>query len=553
MEKSCVVCGYATKSECECCRKPFCSRECQNQSHFIGAGSDDEMAVDEVEEEDEEEEEEEDEEEEEKEEDVEEDDAADEDAIKYWTPPAGTSIPPFGTRSSATEIPLVKRHESYYAILLPQRDGSKRYLPAHTELSYYEWADIPTELFKTPPPSGYRAQIHREGKRWRYRNSPTEEWKDSRSTKPMSDGRRRFKIRSKSIRAAVLVLSSFFGLRPTGRDVYEAGHEHAVAPGREPNEAIWALNWLTTTQNTDDKTRSGTANAPCTGQQLSFWARPKNSSPGAKPAIWKNETLGLGEDGYYWRLFTSQSEAENILGISRQHVGKLLSGKNTSPTWILEWNAAEEPAERDRVLVNTSEDTYVTRDGRLVQRKTRVDGSIDWVQFILTPASQGYIRVKTQYEHLSGYQQLHRLVFRAFAGDRILAKIERTAARNAKIDEALKNSKLTTPERKLLLQEKNGTTYADFHIDHKDSNPHNNRLDNLQILTKYEHMIKTAGHSVIETAGSARNSGVLTTFPSVTLAAAHAKTLQSTMHRRLQATGTASFPVDGKIRHFHKT
>ena len=37
----------------------------------------------------------------------------------------------------------------------------------------------------------------------------------------------------------------------------------------------------------------------------------------------------------------------------------------------------------------------------------------------------------------------------------------------------------------------------DYQVDHKDKNPHNNHLDNLQILTTKEHMIKDKGKPVL--------------------------------------------------------
>lgn len=450
--------------------------------------------------------------------------------------------------------PVRRRHEGHHPILMT-KFAEPTYLETHSWLYFDEWATVPNSIFtKNPLPedSTYELQIHRDGKRYRWRNSSNEEWHDSKMAKPDATGRRRIMIRGQNFFAAVLVLTAFYGPRPEGK--YDAGHAHGVYPGVEPREASHELNWLTYTQNQgDDKRRAGTANAPMKGKHEAVWARPLDSDNA--PAVWATITDRVQRsDGHEWARFASQSDAARGLKVDRSHLSSVLKGKyKHAGNFTFERDTIDEPLEADRVLVSESEQRYVTRDGKLMRRKS--DGT--WIELTQTPDSYGYVYIKSPYEHLPGEQKMHRLVFRAFANDRIEAKIAETRRRYAYLTRGLEHPDATEEDRKLIEKtraEYAGNTYADFEIDHVNEIKHDNRLENLEILTKAEHKRKTHGKCVYETTTADRSSKPIKTFATITAAASSAGMAHRKMSKWLaNAPHSVSIPYrDGSMRHFHK-
>jgi len=487
---------------------------------------------------------------------VREDDAAmavDEPIPDAAPPPAGM-VYKIGTRSFSDEPLLRVRHEGHHKILARAPDGSLRYFPQGALLAYYEWARAPRSLFtSTPLPDGVDVHVHRDGKRYRYRASPAAAWKDGGFGSLTPAGRRRFLVLGNRIYAGVLVCSAFWGERPGpehGR--YEAGHAHAVVPGGEPRDAAHQLSWLTQQQNSADTRRAGAVENP--GKRQAIWTRPTNDAPAKVHASWATLCLqSVQRNGHAWTRFDSLVAAATTLGLNLPSISAVLHGSFAhTGNYTFEFDTVAEPVAGDRVQLDAKRDTFVTRDGRMLQRKTRLDGRQGWTTFTLTPASSGYIRVKTAYASLPGLQLLHRLVFRAFANDRIEAKIALARVRNAEIDEELTNPTLSVPERAELEREKNGLAYADFEIDHINGIKTDNRLANLEILTKLEHAAKTRGQLVVETAGPERDSTEIATFATIAKSAKSAGLLPRIMARRFKSGHAAIEYKDGTTRYFHK-
>lgn len=577
METSwCALCGVPTNLGCPCCVRAFCSVECQSEWHgveFIGApvhkrkhsdttttttatvDVDDDGITDDNDDTDDDENN-----------DNNDSEVSDEDSTMEVAMPEFEDAPAldggyvFGT-PEPDEKPFFKIHEGNHKIPFRRAsDGKFVLLPVHAKIGYYKRATIPNSLFKERPPDGFEAQIDFDGKHVRWRILPNEKWRESKPRKIRIDGYRSFTIRRQGFLASNLVCSAYYGPKPTKLETtaqYDAGHAVPVAPGIEPHDAASEVNWITHIQNIADKKIAGTANVPLKGKQQAIFARRfVAGNPEDEKAYWNN--LGIAsehyDDGYVWAYFASSAEAIEKLDISRSHISQVLSGKrNRTGIYTFEFVAVAEPAINDRVLVNAKEDTFLTINGRLLQRKTLNNGNQMWVEFTLTPKSRGYISVTTAYAPLPGRQQLHRLVHRAFTPQsKIDAKIAKTRARNAEIEALLANKNLSKGVRAQLESERNGLEYADFEIDHVDGNPLNNSLDNLEMRTKHEHRVKTRGQPIIETETTDRNSRVIATFSSMTDAAASANMPNMSFWRQFYE-GAASIEYnDGTTRHFHK-
>lgn len=558
----CECCGSATVLVCSCCARPLCCDECQLHGTLIGGKSRKRKHEDSIEKNEEKI--------------IGEAEIIEDVTGKITTvaevpmlavcdapvPPAG-KVYVLGTPGADIMDFIVKEHASNHKVLYRYANGKFFYFPVHARLGFYEWARIPNSIFKIPLPDGFEAQFHRDGKKLHWRNSPNDEWRESKPNKPDATGRRRIKILGEMFYVNVIICASFYGTKPTKLETilhYEAGHAKGVAPNAEPHEAAYEISWLTREQNMEDKKIAGTANSPNKGLQQAIWARRLAAQTFDEEVLfWTN--LGFASehhavDGHVWARFTSQTVAAKKLNLSVSGVGQvLLKIRTRAGDFTFKWVEVEESAENERKLVNEITNMFLICDGRMLQQKTLANNKKVWIEFALVPTTSGYIRVKSSYGPLSGTQLLHRFVYFIFNNKKIADKIAKTRARNDEIDTILfSDTTLSIYERNRLKKEKNGLDYSDFHIDHIDGVKTNNSIENLQILTKQEHAAKTHGQLVVETVTSARDSVEIATFSSITAAADNAKMAQMTFLNNF-SRGNGYLSVlnsDGMQRHFHR-
>lgn len=563
----CALCRARTTLGCPCCKHAFCSVECQHEWHgveFIGAPvhkrkhSDTTTTVADIDGD--------------SGDDIDDDDSNVEDVNKSdddATMPEFEDAPTlesgyyvFGTPDPG-EKAFLRVHEGNHKILVRRSDNNKFVLlPAHSKLAYYKHATIPNSLFNEKPSDEFEAQIDFDGRHVRWRRSPSEKWNETKKLpKLKAGGYRSFTILGQGFLAHVLVCSAYYGSRPTTTESkarYGVGHAVPVAPNVEPHDAASEVSWLTHTQNMADKKIDGTANTLIKSKQQAIFARRLEAgTPEEEKAHWDGLDIPSEryDDGFTWARFASQYEAAAKLNLDQSGISAVLLGKRVrAGIYTFEFVAVAEPAVNDRILVNSKEDTFLTIDGRLMQRKTMKNGNQVWTEFAIMPRSNGYIYVTATYNSFSGVQFLHRLVFFAFTPQsKIDAKVAKTRARNAEIEILLADESLSKKECKKLEREWNGLEYKDFEIDHVDGNPANNALDNLEMLTKNEHRVKTRGHPIIETETADRSSHIIAAFSSITEAAASANIQQIETFRRRFSDGSASIDYDdGTTRHFHK-
>lgn len=460
----------------------------------------------------------------------------------------------FGTPMHPGEIAEKRRHAGHHPILVTKYK-KPFYAATHSSMLFYEYATFPNSRFTTnpvPEDSEYEVRAHRDGTHVISRDSSDRQWKKSKTPKPKQNGRRSINIRGQGFSAADLVLTSFTGPRPS--DEHAAGHAFGVSPGTEPREAVHELSWLTPTQNMGaDKQRAGTAGTPCKGRYEAIWARPLRLAEA--PAAWSKITSCVERsDGHRWARFSSQIDAATILDVHATSISQHLRGRAThAGGFVFERDEIDEPLLQDRVLINETEQRYVTREGKLTQRKP----GNTWIEFAQSPSSDGYVYITSPYEQLPGHQQMHRLVFIAFAPERVEAKIAKTRRLHADVVAELRRTDLTPAGRaylEKLRDENQGATYSEFDIDHVNKIKSDNRLENLRILTRAEHMAKTHGHRVFETVTSDRQSARIATFATITEASARAGVPKPSLQKWLSKpphSKTISY-ANGSTRHFHK-
>lgn len=449
----------------------------------------------------------------------------------------------FGDSTTERQYARHRSHRPLYAKGRIHRPG--------TTFIFFEWATIPNSLFKkNPPPLDFLVQIRRDGKMMRTREKTGWDEREgqflSKDSAGNGIGYRYFKIRGQQIFANRLVAHAYFNAPPSKRCRF-ALHTDPVTPrSAQSDDNVTNVSWGTKKENDEDRSADGHASNR-EGRKFAIYGRP-HTDASKKLGLPEGIDLDPDFDDGTWALFPSATDAEAIIdaqvkearafttkkltSIYHGDISKVCSGKQSSiGGWQWRWKTVPAPAQADLKFLDTSKlgDRYATRDGRLLYKKSTLDGDV-YVQPTQTARPSGYVTTRVNnranMEELRGNNvPFHRIVALLFNRTQLEAKIASSSLPMAQLD-----------------------------VDHIDGDTTNNAASNLLWLTRAEHNAKTHGRLIVETATEDHMSAQLATFATITAAAESANVINSTFWYKLKnGDGTAAIKyVDGSTRYFFR-